>query len=234
MEVLKSIYRRVRLIIRRAIGLEPNVTPEIAVHTEFVGSTYGGWAVCPQKVEKEDIVLSFGVGRDVSFDVEMIEHFGVQVHAFDPTPRSIEWIETKKIDASFIFHPIGVADFNGTERMYPPEDPEHVSYSTAERRGTPIEADVARLEDICKEVAPNANISILKMDIEGAEYDVIDDMVESTVRPCQLLIEFHHWMPEFDPEDTEAAIRHLRELDYRIAHISESGREYTLLHSTAI
>ena len=35
-------------------------------------------------------------------------------------------------------------------------------------------------------------IDILKMDIEGAEYEVIEDIISSTVPIQQVLIEFHH------------------------------------------
>jgi len=30
------------------------------------------------------------------------------------------------------------------------------------------------------------------MDIEGAEYEVIDDLIASGIRPKQILVEFHH------------------------------------------
>ena len=32
----------------------------------------------------------------------------------------------------------------------------------------------------------------MKMDIEGAEYDVINNLIETSVRPKQILVEFHH------------------------------------------
>lgn len=234
MRTLKSIYRRTRFIVRQMVGLEPRIKTELAVQTEFVGNSYGGWAVCPHAVDEGGLVLSFGVGRDISFDLEMIERFGVQLHAFDPTPRSVAWIETQEVDSSFFFHPIGISDVNGTDQMYPPDDPEHVSYSTAERTGAPVEMDVARLEEICKKLDIDADISILKMDVEGTEYDVIADIIAGSFRPYQLLVEFHHWMPEFEPDDTETAVHLLREAGYRVGHISESGREYTLLHTAVL
>lgn len=35
-------------------------------------------------------------------------------------------------------------------------------------------------------------IDILKIDIEGSEYDVIEDLINSKIRPKELLNEFHH------------------------------------------
>ncbi|GIS18490.1 MAG: hypothetical protein CM15mP120_04060 [Pseudomonadota bacterium] len=36
------------------------------------------------------------------------------------------------------------------------------------------------------------HLDVLKMDIEGAEYAVLDDMLQSNILPDQLLVEFHH------------------------------------------
>ena len=36
------------------------------------------------------------------------------------------------------------------------------------------------------------HLDVLKMDIEGAEYAVLDDMLQSDILPDQLLVEFHH------------------------------------------
>jgi hypothetical protein len=40
------------------------------------------------------VVFSFGVANDIRFDTGVIDHFGCTVHAFDPTPRWVEWIKT--------------------------------------------------------------------------------------------------------------------------------------------
>jgi hypothetical protein len=60
--------------------------------TEFLGTVYGGWTICLDGISESSIVYSFGVGEDASFDLAVIERYGAEVHAFDPTPSSIDWV----------------------------------------------------------------------------------------------------------------------------------------------
>jgi hypothetical protein len=42
----------------------------------------------------------------------------------------------------------------------------------------------------------------MKMDIEGAEYEVLDGLLSSPIKPTQLLVEFHHRFPGIGLEKT--------------------------------
>jgi hypothetical protein len=72
-------------------------------------------------------------------------------------------------------------------------------------------------------------IDLLKMDIEGAEYEVLDGLLASPVLPTQLLVEFHHRYVEDGFEKTYDIIARLRKAGYRIFAISEVGREVSFL-----
>jgi len=72
-------------------------------------------------------------------------------------------------------------------------------------------------------------IQLLKMDIEGGEYGVLDSILGSKVLVEQLLVEFHHRMAPHRFEDTEAAIRKLRSRGYRLFHVSRRGLEYSFV-----
>jgi len=71
------------------------------------------------------------------------------------------------------------------------------------------------------------HIDVLKMDIEGAEYGVIADLLSCNIRVDQLLVEFHHRWPEVGVQKTKQAIRELNRAGYRIFHISQTGEEYS-------
>ena len=74
-------------------------------------------------------------------------------------------------------------------------------------------------------------IDLLKMDIEGAEYEVLDGLLASPVMPTQLLVEFHHRFVEDGLNKTYAIIEGLREAGYKIIAISEVGREISFLRA---
>jgi FkbM family methyltransferase len=192
-----------------------------------LGNEGAAWCFCPEGLSASSVVYCAGVGEEVSFDLELVQRFGVCVHAFDPTPRSIQWVQSQTLPPEFRFHPYGVADFDGTCRFLPPKNPDHVSHTLLPREthASAIHVPVYRVATITKMLG-HAEIDLLKMDIEGAEYGVITDLIVCGVRPKQMLVEFHHRWPDVGLEKTRNAIRELNGAGYRIFDVSASGEEY--------
>lgn len=63
-------------------------------------------------------------------------------------------------------------------------------------------------------------IDLVKMDIEGAEYQVLEDIINSKIFPTQILVEFHHRFPEIGLQKTKDAINLLKKSGYCIFSIS--------------
>src|SRR5262245_49383259 len=101
---MKSIIRRLKTLAKAAVGKELLVTPDISCTKERFGSDYGGWDVVATNICADSIVYSFGVGEDASFDMALIERFGLTIHAFDPTPKSIEWAKRQGFSDRFVMH----------------------------------------------------------------------------------------------------------------------------------
>jgi FkbM family methyltransferase len=195
-----------------------------------LGSEAACWCVCPQNLSASSVVYSIGVGEDISFDLALIQKFGMNVHAFDPTPRTIEWLQGQTLPPEFVFHAYGVAGFDGSCTFLPPKDPSHVSHTIVQRISSrpAIEVPMQRLGTIMKKLG-HPSIDLLKMDIEGAEYDVLADMLSRGIPVKQLLIEFHHRWPQIGVDKTKRAIGALNAAGYRIFNVSPSGEEYSFL-----
>ena len=193
----------------------------------WLGNKEACWCVCPDCIAGSSIVYSFGVGEDLSFDLEMIRRFQVQLHAFDPTPRSIEWVRRQILPKQLVFHEFGVGPFDGICRFLPPQDPAHISHSMLQRKTSwpAIELPVQRLTTIMERLGHD-RIDLLKMDIEGAEYAVLADFLSSGIRVGQLLVEFHHRWSEVGIEKTKHAIQTLNKAGYWIFSVSPTGEEY--------
>ena len=65
----------------------------------------------------------------------------------------------------------------------------------------------------------------MKVDVEGAEYEIIDHLIQYNIKPKQLLIEFHHRFETKNKIMTQKAIQDLQQIGYKIFSISETGRE---------
>jgi FkbM family methyltransferase len=229
---LRSLARRLHRRVKALVGRDLIVPLQEHRVTEYHGTSYGGWAIVPDAMSPATVVYSAGVGDDVSFDLSLIKHYGLTVHAFDPTPRSIAWVRSQSLPAQFVFHEIGVGHEDGTLTLFPPARSSHISFSVVNRTSTVsrygLEFPVRRLSTIMRELG-HERVDVLKMDIEGAEYSVLRTLDEDGIYPTQILVEFHH---RFFPDGiarTRAAIQCLNKRDYRLVALSPSGEEYTFL-----
>jgi uncharacterized UPF0146 family protein len=91
-----------------------------------------------------------------------------------------------------------------------------------------IEVPAYSLSSITEKLGHD-RIDLLKMDIEGAEYEVLEGLLDCPVLPEQLLVEFHHRFVENGLQRTYDIVDQLRSAGYKIFAISEIGREISFL-----
>jgi FkbM family methyltransferase len=221
-----------RRLVRAVVGRDWFPRRDAQRRTERFGSAYGGWEVAVEGIDRRSVVYSFGIGENVSFDLALIERFRVTVHAFDPTPRSLRWLEAQRLPPELVTHEYGLANRDESYSFFPPVNPSHISHSVLDRPATrerAIRVPMKRLGSIMAELGHD-HIDLLKLDIEGGEYAVIDELERSSLRPEQILVEFHHRFPGVGIGKTQAAIAALRRMGYGLFAVSRSGEEYGLLH----
>lgn len=233
--LLKKLKYGLRQSALRLLGRQLPTSPQVHCKTLQLGEgAYGSWTICPDRIAPGVVVYSFGVGEDINWDLAMVERFGATVHAFDPTPRSIEWVKRQKLPDRFVLHEYGIADYDGLARFYPPENPQWVSHTLLDRPSTAtdaIEVQVRSLKTIMSSLGHD-RVDLIKMDIEGAEYAVVADMLQT--QPVaggaeQLLIEFHHRFAGKGTGNTRACIRALNKSGFYFFHISPTGEEWSFL-----
>jgi FkbM family methyltransferase len=215
-----------------------HMQPAVQVNCKWYGTSYGGFYIIPSLLDKSSVIYSFGTGRDISFDMECIKKHGSTVFAFDPTPMSIDWIGNQRLPDGFHFHPYGIsASATGQADFFLPANPRAISGSLVKHK----EVDAAKsvkvmmktFDDITRELN-HSHIDVLKMDIEGSEYDVIDTILASPVTVDQILVEFHDRdFEQAEPRSGEA-IRKLSENGYLVFGCSRSYEEISLIHKRKI
>ncbi len=210
----------------------PLHAPDRKMPVQVLGSDYGGWPVIDNSLSASSRVYSFGVGQDISFDLAVIAEYGCTVEAFDPTPRCMTWLESQDTPQLFRFHPVGLSDQNQVLRFYAPPQKDFVSYTVAARPDSPdaVELPVKPIDEIMSDLG-DEKIDYLKMDIEGSEYPVIDDLIKKKIFPTQLCVEFHHGMFGHTKNQTRDAVARLRAAGYSLHYVSRGGREYGFHHA---
>lgn len=215
---------RLRKVLK---GVDKYIRQDVVIPITTFGNEGTAWTLIPELLNENSVVYSFGVGDDISFDLCLINHVDLQVFAFDPTPKSIDWIATQNLPKQFTLYPVGLANFNGKAKFHPPKNPNHISATMLDRKETQDQAykvEVKTLQTIMQELGHN-KIDLLKMDVEGMEYDVIDDMKNAGILPSQVLIEFHHRFKGVGIKKTVTAVNTLREMGYKVFHVSRTGEE---------
>ena len=225
---IPPLYRQINRIRKLRLH-EPTLRREFQV----LGSNYGGWAVPEGYLSADSIVYSVGVGTDISFDLAVLKRYSCQLFAFDPTPNAVRFIEDSRLPANFNFLPIGLGTHDGTEKFFPPKTAGFDSFSQSSSGGN-AEAGAITCEVLTfpslKRGLGHEKVNLLKMDIEGFEYGVIQQILSSqTPKPGCILIEFHHGMYGIPAEKTNAAVDSLIQGGYGIFWVSPIGREYGFL-----
>ncbi len=221
-------YRKLRVAIKQKLQIEPVVLVEKKLPLEFHGNDYCGWSIPVGHLGSNSVVVDVGLGEDISFSRSIIQKYGCTVHGFDPTPRAIHYVN-RIADPKLVLHEFGVAAQGGQATFYLPNDDAHVSGSLSRSSHVGqhgIEVSLIALKDIFLLLGAE-RIHLLKLDIEGTEFDLIADekFKEYAARIDCLCIEFHHRWSNFGKESTLNAVQRLRELGFRCAWRAKSTNE---------
>ena len=90
---------------------------------------------------------------------------------------------------------------------------------------TTIKVKARRLSTLL-DAGEQGQVALLKMDIEGAEAEVIKDLASGSIRPRQLLVEFEEFNRPRGLWVLPRALRFLkllRRADYQLCHVSGSN-----------
>ena len=234
-----ALVRRVFRLALKCVGKDPWFRLDTSIASTFIGSDYGGWYVVTSLLPTRPRVLSVGVGTDVTFDQTMISTFDATIVACDPTPIAKQTVANCKLGPpSYSFHPVAVSDFDGNGEFQPvvvagrPSGCYRLSKSTSAGEGklsVPVKSIVTVLHDHC-----HGQLDVFKLDIEGAEYEVLPALVASGARPGQILVEFHHRFPDRGLSDTRAMVELLRGAGYRLVKVSDQGPESSFVHERTL
>ena len=103
------------------------------------GSKNCHWKMIPiQKcLDRDIIVYSFGLGEDIQFEKDVSERHDCVVYAFDPTPKSLNYVKnTLSENSSIKVYPYALSDKNCTLDFFLPKNPNYVSGSLTKSPGT--------------------------------------------------------------------------------------------------
>lgn len=185
--------------------------------------TLGGecqWTISEKGLNSTSAVLCGGAGNDISFEQALIERYHCRVVLLDPSPTGLVTVERVGLPSDVLqFLPLGLAGQNGHLEFAAPVDEAEGSFVGGHSSGTKTHRfECKTLATVMAELGW-AEIDLLKIDIEGCEYDVIAQLIAGKVRVKQLCVEFHHGQTfGRSSATTVRAILALRRAGYDLIH----------------
>jgi FkbM family methyltransferase len=163
--------------------------------TELLGSGYGGWPVPVSLLDQNSVAYSIGAGGDVSFDSELIRRTGCVVHSFDPAPEAKIHAE-QQTSPNFFFHNVAIWTHSGEVEMFRAANPEHMALSAVNLQQTRSSVTVpCRTIDSIRTEMGHDRIDLIKLTMDGAEYEFVPHLDLSGWQTKVLVVNFQHNRP---------------------------------------
>lgn len=189
------------------------------------------WHVCLSALTPQSTVVSAGVGTGISFELALARHAGCRIQLLDPTPTALHTMSLAENQHPLIdFRPVGLAGVSEPRSFAPPRDEAEGSYFVEEHQAT--EGVWLPCEDLATimHASRYQSIDLLKMDIEGSEYEVVEQIISAPLSVRQLCVEFHPWLSQHAAKRTRQCLRELRRAGFRLIH--RERNDYTFLLPT--
>lgn len=210
------------------------------------GTIYGGWNL-PESIylDCDSIIYSAGVGEDISFDILIQEKYKSNIILIDPTERActhldeikqfyktgdpkftgdiqtdyLRIIGNSKPDFSkFTYVKKGVWSKSAELKFYKPLNQKYVSHTLIENMYS-SKYDIVEVDSVknIMNALGHDHIDVFKIDIEGSEIEVVNQMLEDKIFPKYLCIEFDLKLKKVDyNNETNSLINRLAQSGYEM------------------
>ncbi len=190
------------------------------------------WTLWPGGLGPDSVVISAGAGRDISFERAVADRFGCRVTLLDPSPTGqATWADPAVRHPLIDWRAEGLAARAGALTFAAPLDPAEGSFTIARPGAATLSLPCTTLPELLRQRGAT-RVDLLKLDIEGFEYEVIDDLLDRGLAVGQICVEFHHDQLPVGRRATLRCLLRLRRAGYRLVHVH--GWDHTFVHRSVL
>ena len=174
------------------------------------------------------VVADVGCGYEAEFSRHMIATHGLRAFGVDPTRKHAAALRAlvETSGGRFMHLPLAVTSANGVTTFHESRQnesgsilPEHTNVRQDETIA--YEVETVSLDELRRRLG-SETVDFLKLDLEGAEYDLLRDVSPEVLRPfAQVFVEFHHHCTNHTVEETRAVVRRIAEAGFRVFTLDE-------------
>jgi FkbM family methyltransferase len=211
-----TIHQTLKKIWLATMGIRPTACEPLASPNPGEQA----WVISPSRLPEEPLVYSLGLSENLSFDLGMIQQYGANVHGFDPTIESRSFIAKSHLPRGFHYHCLAVAGQDGQLDLY-----ERIGKGGRKKGACFLKASCKKISSLVQELG-HSRLDVLKIDVEGSEYSILEDVCLKGIHASQIAVEFHHRFEEVGLLATVRAHQMLLRHGYQLAHISDWAEEF--------
>ena len=251
--MIKRIYKRINKALVDLLKLNGKIgsirTNNSYEFEMFGNQSYGGWTIPKNILNENSVCYLVGAGEDISFDCKLANKYTCKVFIFDPTPRAKQHfknlisaiLKNKKMSVNnsetefynipkekldlLKYYDYGVWSKTEIKKFFVPPKEKYVSHSIANFSKTKkyFEAQCKTVMDIMEELGHN-KIDLLKLDVEGVEYEIIDSIIKDKLKIKILCLEFDETpiLSIMGYLRVRKTIKKLLQNNFELIHINES------------
>jgi len=239
----------IKKTVKRLIGIEDPKRIFPLKSLIYIGAGAWGYWIPSDFLNKNSICYCVGAGEDISFDTELKRLYDCVIYIFDPTPaskkhydqvlvasRNNKPLPSPPLNKDFtynisynklkemLFIEEGVWSHKDVLTFYDADQENYVSHSAVlfKDSGKTMNLPVNSVKNFMKEFG-HRSIDLLKLEIEGAEYTVIDSIVKDKIDVKVIAV-------EFDEVFHKKGISHLVRIRNYCRKLEDAG--YVIVHST--
>ena len=214
MSIVKRVIKRGRRELKKAsrlrrleeLGLK-YVHPNFLYHADL---------------KKDGVAVDAGCSYEADFSQYMINEHHLKAYGVDPTRKhqpALKALEERYVDR-FTHLPLAISAQNGTLTFHESAENESGSLlddhvNVRQDQITSYKVESVTLRALSERVGDE--VEILKLDLEGAEYALLDEVSADDLTPFkQVFIEFHHHaIPEYNVSDTARLVKRIEGFGYQ-------------------
>lgn len=190
--------------------------------------------------DSSSTIIDVGCGYEAEFSVSMIARYNLKAFAVDPTKKHAPYLQEieKKEKGKFKHLALAVAPENG--RIIFNESVSHESGSVLTEHVNIRQDEIRSYEVECVNLKGLVDktglqkIDLLKLDIEGLEYNLLSRVSEDDLKPFrQIFVEFHHkTVPPYSRRHSKEIVKHICSKGF--SAFTADGRNYLFYNEDGI
>lgn len=219
MNIVARIVRRLRGMVMR---------PFLLRRMRRLGITCYPPNIYFDTFSESSIVADVGCGHEAEFSRHMIKEHGLRAFGIDPTKKhapSLRELE-RTSRGRFTHLALAVTRENGLLTFHESRENESGSVLSAhtnvlQDHTIDYEVESVSLPELTRRLG-GGTLAFVKLDLEGAEYDLLGNVSESDLVPFgQLFVEFHHHCTNHTVRETKAIVERIASKGFKVFTLDE-------------